>query len=214
MGMNMITKAVTAATEFLTDQFPDMQLVSVSGNMCVDKKPSSINWTDGRGKSVVAEARIPRQIVESVLKTSVDALVEVNNRKNLVGSAMAGSIGGYNAHAANLVSALYIACGQDPAQNIESSHCITLMERMGEDLHVSCTMPSIEVGTVGGGTSLQPQQACLNVLGVRGAANNPGENAQKLARIVCATVLAGELSLISALSAGHLLRSHMQLNRR
>ncbi|PWA16031.1 hypothetical protein CCH79_00019364, partial [Gambusia affinis] len=99
-----------------------------------------------------------------VLKTTTEALIEVNISKNLVGSAMAGSIGGFNAHAANLVAAIYIACGQDPAQTVSSSNCITLMEPSGptgKDLYISCTMPSIEVGTVGGGTNLPPQQACL-----------------------------------------------------
>ena len=120
-------------------------------------------------------------------------MVDVNINKNLVGSAMAGSIGGYNAHAANIVTAIYIACGQvspavptvlcsavlwrsytvaflspfqDAAQNVGSSNCITLMEASGptnEDLYISCTMPSIEIGTVGGGTNLLPQQACLQV---------------------------------------------------
>jgi hydroxymethylglutaryl-CoA reductase len=61
---------------------------------------------------------------------------------------------------------------QDPAQNVGSSNCMTLMEPWGEDgkdLYVSCTMPSIEIGTVGGGTVLPPQAACLEMLGVRGA---------------------------------------------
>ncbi|XP_013889750.1 3-hydroxy-3-methylglutaryl-coenzyme A reductase [Austrofundulus limnaeus] len=130
---------------------------------------------------------------------------------------MAGSIGGFNAHSANLVAAIYIACGQDPAQSVGSSNCITLMEPSGptgEDLYITCTMPSIELGTVGGGTNLPPQQACLQMLGVQGACQTcPGENARQLARIVCATVLAGELSLMSALAAGQLVKSHMIHNR-
>ncbi|KAL0376279.1 UNVERIFIED_CONTAM: 3-hydroxy-3-methylglutaryl-coenzyme A reductase, partial [Sesamum calycinum] len=114
------------------------------------------------------------------------------------GSAMAGALGGFNAHASNIVSAVYIATGQDPAQNIESSHCITMMEAVndGKDLHVSVTMPSIEVGTVGGGTQLASQSACLNLLGVKGASKEaPGSNARQLATIVAGAVLSGELSL-------------------
>lgn len=82
-----------------------------------------------------------------MLKTTVPALVELNMLKNLAGSAVAGALGGFNAHAANIVSAVFIATGQDPAQNIESSHCITMMEAVndGNDLHVSVTMPAIEV---------------------------------------------------------------------
>lgn len=91
------------------------------------------------------------------------------------------------------------------------------MERSGpsgEDLRISCTMPSIEIGTVGGGTVLPPQAACLEMLGVRGPnREKPGENASQLARIVCGTVLAGELSLLSALAAGHLVKSHLTHNR-
>jgi hypothetical protein len=83
----------------------------------------------------------------------------------------------------------------------------------GRDLHISCTMPSIEVGTVGGGTFLKAQSACLEMLGVKGPHEEAGKNAQTLSRLVCATVLAGELSLMSALAAGHLVRSHLKHNR-
>jgi len=117
------------------------------GNFCSDKKPAAVNWIEGRGKSVVCEAIIREEIVKKVLKTSVASLVELNMLKNLAGSAVAGALGGFNAHASNIVSAIFIATGQDPAQNIESSHCITMMEAVnnGKDLHISVTMPSIEV---------------------------------------------------------------------
>uniref|UniRef100_A0A8C2PZJ1 3-hydroxy-3-methylglutaryl-coenzyme A reductase n=1 Tax=Cyprinus carpio TaxID=7962 RepID=A0A8C2PZJ1_CYPCA len=187
MGMNMISKGTEKALTRLKEEFPELQILAVSGNYCTDKKPAAINWIEGRGKA------------------------------NLVGSAMAGSIGGYNAHAANIVAAIYIACGQDPAQTVGSSNCITIMEASGptgEDLYISCTMPSIELGTVGGGTNLPPQQACLQMLGVLGASQEcPGENARQLAKVVSATVLAGELSLMAALTAGHLVKSHMTHNR-
>jgi hydroxymethylglutaryl-CoA reductase (NADPH) len=175
MGMNMVSKGCLKAIEILEKEFPDMVLIAVSGNMCTDKKPSAINWILGRGKtdrccflpcfdslflslsssgkSIVVEAVIPESVVKSVLKSSVPAMIETNKQKNHIGSAMAGSIGGYNAHAANIVTALFLATGQDPAQNVESSNCITIME-LGEDgksLHISVTMPSVEVGTVGGG---------------------------------------------------------------
>ncbi|XP_014405340.1 PREDICTED: 3-hydroxy-3-methylglutaryl-Coenzyme A reductase isoform X2 [Myotis brandtii] len=217
MGMNMISKGTEKALSKLHEYFPEMQVLAVSGNYCTDKKPAAINWIEGRGKSVVCEAVIPAKVVREVLKTTTEAMIDVNINKNLVGSAMAGSIGGYNAHAANIVTAIYIACGQDAAQNVGSSNCITLMEASGptnEDLYISCTMPSIEIGTVGGGTNLLPQQACLQMLGVQGACkDNPGENARQLARIVCGTVMAGELSLMAALAAGHLVKSHMIHNR-
>lgn len=121
-----------------------------SGNFCSDKKPAAVNWIEGRGKSVVCEAVIRGEIVNKVLKTSVAALVELNMLKNLTGSAVAGSLGGFNAHASNIVSAVFIATGQDPAQNVESSQCITMMEAIndGKDIHISVTMPSIEVNLI------------------------------------------------------------------
>lgn len=122
-------------------------LKSRVGNYCSDKKPAAVNWIEGRGKSVVCEAVINDEVVRKVLKTNVASLVELNMLKNLTGSAMAGALGGFNAHASNIVAAIYIATGQDPAQNVESSHCITMMEAInnGKDLHISVTMPSIEV---------------------------------------------------------------------
>jgi hydroxymethylglutaryl-CoA reductase (NADPH) len=131
MGMNMISKGVEHALSVMSQEsgFEDMAIISVSGNYCTDKKPAAINWIDGRGKSVVAEAIIPGDVVRNVLKSDVDALVELNISKNLIGSAMAGSIGGFNAHAANIVTAIFLATGQDPAQNVESSNCITIMKK-------------------------------------------------------------------------------------
>ncbi|EYU36597.1 hypothetical protein ABFS82_14G283200 [Erythranthe guttata] len=216
MGMNMVSKGVQNVLDFLQSDFPDMDVIGISGNFCSDKKPSAVNWIEGRGKSVVCEAIITGEIVTKVLKTTVPALVELNMLKNLTGSAIAGALGGFNAHAANIVSAVFIATGQDPAQNIESSHCITMMEAVnnGKDLHVSVTMPSIEVGTVGGGTQLASQSACLNLLGVKGASKeSPGSNSQLLATVVAGSVLAGELSLMSAIAAGQLVKSHMKYNR-
>ncbi|NP_001312177.1 3-hydroxy-3-methylglutaryl-coenzyme A reductase-like [Nicotiana tabacum] len=216
MGMNMVSKGVQNVLDYLQNEYPDMDVIGISGNFCSDKKPAAVNWIEGRGKSVVCEAIITEEVVKKVLKTEVAALVEPNMLKNLTGSAMAGALGGFNAHASNIVSAVFIATGQDPAQNIESSHCITMMEAVndGKDLHVSVTMPSIEVGTVGGGTQLASQSACLNLLGVKGANREaPGSNARLLATIVAGSVLAGELSLMSAISAGQLVKSHMKYNR-
>ncbi|VEN46911.1 unnamed protein product [Callosobruchus maculatus] len=217
MGMNMISKGTEICLKFVQTEFPTMEIISLSGNFCTDKKPSAVNWIEGRGKSVVCEAVVPAKTVMTVLKTTVQALVDVNYSKNMIGSAIAGSIGGFNAHAANIVTAIFIATGQDPAQNVGSSNCMTLMEpwgETGEDLYISCTMPSIEIGTVGGGTILPAQAACLEMLKVKGAhPEKPGENASQLARIVCAMVLAGELSLMAALAAGHLVRSHLRHNR-
>jgi len=216
MGMNMISKGCEKALETMstTGGFDDMHIISLSGNFCTDKKPAAVNWIDGRGKAVVAEAIIPGDVVKNVLKSDVDAMVELNTAKNLIGSAMAGSIGGFNAHASNIVTAIFLATGQDPAQNVESSNCITIMKNNNGNLQISVSMPSIEVGTIGGGTILEAQSAMLEMLGVKGAhPTNPGDNSRRLAQIVAAGVLAGELSLCGALAAGHLVRAHMAHNR-
>lgn len=188
----------------------------------------AVNWIEGRGKSVSAEVRLSGHVLKSVLKTTAEAVVDLNTSKNLVGSALAGSIGGFNAHASNIVTACYLATGQDAAQNVESSTCLTLLEmdstirdpadpdgKHGPGVVMSVTMPSIEVGTVGGGTSLPAQAACLDLLGLRGSnSERPGANAETLARVIAGTVLAGELSLISALTTNDLLNSHLKLNRK
>ncbi len=216
MGMNMISKGCMEALDIISEPFPDYELLAVSGNVCTDKKPSAVNWIEGRGKSVTAEIVLSSKIIVDVLKCTVQSLVQLNTAKNLVGSAVAGSLGGNNAHASNVVTALFLATGQDPAQNVESSNCMTLMEAVndGNDLHVSVTLPVVEVGTVGGGTGLTAQKACLEMLGVAGAnSENPGDNARELAKVVAGAVLAGEISLMSALASNHLVSAHMKLNR-
>ena len=105
MGMNMISKGTERALETMqTEHFPDMKITSLSGNYCTDKKPAAINWIEGRGKSVVAEGVVPGNIVKTILKTTVQELVKVNIAKNLVGSAMAGTMGGNNAHSSNILT--------------------------------------------------------------------------------------------------------------
>lgn len=216
MGMNMVSKGAENALKLLKTFFPDMEVISLSGNYCSDKKAAAINWVKGRGKRVVCETTITAENLRTIFKTDAKTLARCNKIKNLSGSALAGSIGGNNAHAANMVTALFIATGQDPAQNVTSSNCSTSMEVTGDnrdELYVTCTMPCLEVGTVGGGTVLPGQGACLEILGVRGAGLRPAENSARLASLICATVLAGELSLMAALVNSDLVKSHMRHNR-
>ncbi|KAF9474134.1 hypothetical protein BDN70DRAFT_899216 [Pholiota conissans] len=203
LGMDELERAVRvrrALISHVAKMSSDTSLfLALSGNYCTDKNPAAINWVEGRGKSVVAEAVIPGKVVKTVLKTTVASLIDLNTKKNLVGSAMAGSIGGFNAHAAKILAVIFLATGQDPAQNVE--------------LDVHDTDGSV-IGAVDGGTVLGPQQAALEMLGMRGAhPTHPGTNAQGLARLIAAAVMAGELSLLSALAAGHLIRAHMAHNR-
>ncbi|MDR2866202.1 MAG: hydroxymethylglutaryl-CoA reductase (NADPH) [Methanomassiliicoccaceae archaeon] len=206
MGMNMVTIATEAVCR-LIEKETGAVLVSASGNMCTDKKPAWINAIEGRGKSVIAEAVIPADIVKNKLHASVDSIIDVNTRKNLIGSSLAGSMGN-NAHAANMAAALYIATGQDPAQVVEASLTMTTCESADGDLYISVRMPAVEVGTVGGGTRLPSQSEALNIMGCLGTGK-----AKKLAELVAVTVLAGELSTLGAQAAGHLGKAHKELGR-
>ena len=211
MGMNMVTIASAKVAELIAEH-TGARLIALSGNMCTDKKPAAINGIMGRGRSVVAGISLSHELIGQILKTDARSLFEVNYRKNLVGSARAGSMG-FNAHAANVVAAMFIACGQDAAHAIDGSTCITTVDLTDSGVYISVTLPSLPVGTVGGGTGLETQQECLKILGVAGSGNPPGTNARKLGEIIGAGVLAGELSLLGALAAQHLARAHQQLGR-
>lgn len=213
MGMNMATIATDRACEWILSNYPGtVKLVAISGNMCTDKKPAGINLLLGRGKTVIADALIPKQILSKVFGVSAADIEFVNRAKNLLGSARALSLG-FNAHAANIVAAIFIATGQDVAQVVESSITYTWVEDRDGDLYISVTMPSLEVGTVGGGTRLPTQREALEMLGVAGGSKEPGQNAKKFAEIVASTVLAGELNLLAALAKNELARAHRMLGR-
>jgi hydroxymethylglutaryl-CoA reductase (NADPH) len=137
---------------------------------------------------------------------------DVHYRKNVLGSIKAGSLG-FNAQAANVIAAVFIATGQDAAHVVEASTAITSLSLQGEELYTSVSLPSLPVGTVGGGTSVKTQKECLSIMGVAGGGDPPGTHARKFAEIVCSAVLAGEISLIAALAARHLARAHASLGR-
>ncbi|MDZ7731366.1 MAG: hydroxymethylglutaryl-CoA reductase (NADPH) [Natrialbaceae archaeon] len=211
MGMNMVTIATRAACDLIEAETPG-SLVALSGNLCSDKKPAAINAIEGRGRSVTADARIPATLVEDRLHTTPQAIAEANTRKNLIGSAKAGSLG-FNAHAANVIAAAFLATGQDAAQVVEGSNAITTASVRDGDLYASVSLPSLEVGTVGGGTSLPTQAEGLDIVGVRGGGSPPGSNADALAEVIAAGVLAGELSLLAAMASRHLASAHEDLGR-
>ena len=211
MGMNMVTIASAKVADLIA-QGTGAKLIALSGNMCTDKKPAAINNIMGRGRSVVAGVALSHEQIKEILKTDAKTLFEVNYRKNLVGSARAGAMG-FNAHAANVTAAMFIACGQDAAHAIDGSTCITTVDLTDAGVYVAVTLPSLPVGTVGGGTAVDTQQECLKLLGVAGSGTPPGTNAKKLAEIIGTGILAGELSLIGALAAQHLARAHQQLGR-
>lgn len=211
MGMNMVTIATDAAVDLIISE-TSAELVALSGNMCSDKKPAAINVITGKGKTVSADVVLDTKTILEKLKTTPEKMVDVNYRKNLVGSALSGSLG-MNAHAANVASAMFIACGQDAAHAVEASNTMTTLELTDEGLHCSVTLPSLAVGTVGGGTGIGAQKECLEMLGAAGAGTPPGTNSKKFAEIIAAAVLAGEISLIGALAARHLAKAHSEHGR-
>lgn len=208
MGMNMITKGTMACIKLIQEHFSDKQihLLSLSSNFCTDKKNSAINWILGRSKSVTCEALIDETNIMKTLHVNIDELINLNTKKNLIGSALAGSIGGFNAHAANIVAAIFAATGQDLAQIITSSSCITTMEKVNDKLLISITMPSIEIGLIGGGTELQDQKSCLKLI-------NDNLTCKEFGMMIAGTVMAGELSLLASLCDNTLMSAHCKLNR-
>ena len=212
MGMNMAVIACDAVIRELIDKETDAKCISLSGNVCTDKKPSAINFISGRGKCVHAEAIIKKETLKDVLKTTAKHIFEVNYRKNLLGSAVASSLG-FNAHYGNIAAALFLATGQDIAHVTEAAMGVTTCEMIKDDLYISVYIPNLNVGTVGGGTSLGTQKEALDILGVSGPAKNPGENAHKLAEITGAAILCGELSLLSAFTSRDVAKAHVKLGR-
>ena len=210
-GMNMATIATRAAAELVEEETP-ASLVALSGNLCVDKKPAAINAVEGRGHTVTADVTIPRETVEERFGTTPEAIEEANTRKNLIGSAKAGSLG-FNAQAANVVAGVFIATGQDEAHVVEGSNCITTVDAREDDLYASVNLASLQVATVGGGTGLATQSEALELMGMAGGGDPVGTNADEFAEVVAAGALAGELSLISALASRHLSSAHEELGR-
>ena len=206
MGMNMVT---IATEKVLTKLYDDLGVhaLALSGNLCVDKKPAAINIVEGRGKTVVADIIIPEAIVRAKLKTTAKAIEEVNIAKNLIGSAAAGSMA-FNAHFANMIGAIFLATGQDEAHVVEGSLGITTAEDRDGDLYFSVNMPDLPVATIGGGTRLETANEGLKIIDCAGTGK-----VNKFAEIVISTVLAGELSLVAAISAGHLAKAHQELGR-
>lgn len=213
MGMNMATIACDRVVRDLIEPATGVTCVALSGNYCVDKKPSAINFLEGRGKRVHAEIVLDEPVLKKVLKTDARSLVDVQYRKNLLGSIAAGALG-YNAHFANVIAAFFAACGQDLAQVVEAAMGITCIEPRGpEGVYVSVNMPDVPLGAVGGGTALGTQREALDLMGVEVDDDEPGAAAMRLAEILAATVLAGELSLMAAFTSRDLARAHQELGR-
>ncbi len=212
-GHNMVTLASDHLMNHIVATIPGLRYVSVSGNYCTDKKATAVNGILGRGKNVVTEILIPRDVVERRLHTTARQVVELNIRKNLIGTLLAGGIRSANAHYANMLLAFYLATGQDAANIVEGSQGVTHTEDRAGDLYFSCTLPNLIVGTVGNGKHQSFVDENLTRLGCR-SARQDGDNARRLAVIAAATVLCGELSLMAAqTNRGELMRSHTRFER-
>jgi len=208
-GHNMTTFASDKVAAHITTSYPELSYISVSGNYCVDKKVSAVNGILGRGKSVIAEITIPRKILEETLRTTPEKMVELNIKKNLVGSIASGGLMSANAHYANMLLAFYLATGQDAANIVEGSQGITHMDIKDDCLYMSVNLPNIIVGSVGHGKDTEDVLEHLRLLDAKG----PG-GAEKLAHIAAAVVLCGELSLMAALTNnGELSASHKRIER-
>ncbi|MFN3235304.1 MAG: hydroxymethylglutaryl-CoA reductase [Gammaproteobacteria bacterium] len=213
-GHNMVTLASEHIQQWILKKFSELKYVSISGNMCIDKKASSINAIRGRGKSVIAEIKIPRDLCKKLLRATPESIVELNIKKNLLGSNLAGSIHSANAHYANMLLAFYLATGQDAANIVEGSQGITYATVADDHLYFSVNLPNIIVGTIGNGKELNFVQKNLEMLGCMQDAP-AGQNARRLAIICGATVLCGELSLLAAqTNEGELMRGHVGIERK
>jgi hydroxymethylglutaryl-CoA reductase (NADPH) len=202
-GQNMVTIATEAICAYIQANAPIRpHYFFIEANLSGDKKATYQSFLTVRGKKVTAEVLLPRRLVEESLHTTPERMADCW-RIAAIGGALSGTIG-LQGHYANGLTALYIACGQDPACVAESAVGVTRFEVTGQgELYASVTLPSVMVGTVGGGTCLPGQRACLELMGLAGAGK-----AQALAEVCAGLCLAGELSIVGALCEGAFARAH------
>ncbi len=211
MGMNMVSIALQTAWEKMKNHLPPelqhVELISLTSNICSDKKDSVMNRLLGRGYWAQAEVVIPHDVVTSILKTTADKLLAVHHAKNLVGSNLAGSFS-QNMHVGNVIAAMYLATGQDMAHVTEGSQANTTFEADESGVYVAVTLPNITVGTVGGGTWFPKQTQALQLI-----RNGNSSNSLQLVTAIATACLAGEISGMSALSSHTLAQAHQKLGR-
>lgn len=207
-GQNMVTIATQAVCDYIAEHSPVRpRHIFVEANLSGDKKASAQSFQTVRGRKVAAECLLPAAALEKRLHAPASALEEYW-RMSALGGVLSGTIG-VQGHFANGLAALFLATGQDVACVSEAAVGITRFEaRPDGSLYAAVTLPNVIVGTVGGGTKLPTQSACLDILGLNGAGH-----ARALAEVAAALALAGELSIIGALAAGHFTRAHRKLAR-
>jgi len=205
-GMNMIVKATEAACRWILARSRARRFYVFSGYSS-EKRAAGVLLAGGKGKKVVAGALLPAQVLKSYLHTTPERLCDVWHQ-TVLGHVQANAVG-YNGHYANGLAAVFIACGQDVANVVNSSVGVTNFEVTGRgDLYASVTLTSLTVATVGGGTQSGTARECLEMLGCAGAGR-----AAKFAEVVAATLLAGELSMGSAIASGEFVQAHETYGR-
>lgn len=206
-GQNMVTIATQAVCDYIARECPSAIRYSfVEANHSGDKKASAQSFIFGRGRSVTAEVLVSGDLVRERLHTTPEMMANYW-RMSAIGGVLSGTIG-VEGHYANGIAALYLATGQDIACVAESAVGVTRLELDGDALYASVTLPNLVVGTVGGGTALPSQRACLGILGLGGAGH-----ARALAEVCGAIALAGELSIVGALVANEFTGAHQRLGR-
>ena len=218
MGMNGVTKAAADISRALLAMLPGWKLITISSNMCTDKKASHMNVLLGRGKSVQAEVLVPDAVLKQVFKVGVTSrsVERVVFHKCYLGSCLSGTLGGFNVNAANTLAAFFAATGQDLAQVITSASAFVQADAVEGGLHFMLTMPSLEVATIGGGANFGTAKEALTLMGCGGCGTSPDDNAnvKRLAEICCVAVAALELNTACAQAAGYeMADSHVALAR-
>ena len=218
MGMNGVTKAAAEITKALLARLEGWRLVTISSNLCCDKKSAHVNVLCGRGKSVESEVFLPEEVLQQVFKTGVTSrsVEKLVYNKCYLGSALAGTIGGFNINAANVLAAVFAATGQDLAQVVESSSCFIQADAVEGGLIFSVSLPCLEVATVGGGTGYGTAREALELMGCGGSGSSvdDNENVMRLAEITAAAVTALDLNTACAQAAGYeMADSHVRLAR-
>lgn len=218
MGMNGVTKASAEIAKYMLSQLEGWKLLTISSNLCTDKKNAHINVLNGRGKSVQTEVFIPESVLTQVFKkgTTSRSVEKVVFHKCYLGSALSGTMSGFNVNAANAVAAFFAATGQDLAQVISSASAFVQADAVDGGLHFMVTLPSMELATIGGGTMFGTAKEALRLIGCGGFGKSVDDNKNvlRLAEIAATVVTALELNTACAQAAGYeMADSHVKLAR-
>jgi hydroxymethylglutaryl-CoA reductase (NADPH) len=211
-GQNMVTVASDVLMKWILEEAPkqvDVEIMShqVEGGMNGDKKVNFLSMIHGRGVRVVAECLIPDSAFRDCFKIPSQTFYQ-HYVRGAAASTMIGLVG-LNVNMANAIAAIFVATGQDIASVHESSVGFLNVEPDGNDLYCSLTLPSLLIGTVGGGTNLPAQAEALKILDCFGAGKK-----NRLAEIIAGFCLALDISTWSAIAQHTFTDAHVKLGRK